>query len=514
MTETERKLLTGDVAAIRLVHSTLIPLKCSMSSISSHVSSPRLTPLDSSAALILVHDEDDHGSPFHLNSDDDDDDDDDRIPQFDVRRPSTPPLSPTLVFLYLLVPYLKLGAMFLPHTETPLKYGLPSSLAFAVLAAFARHLLYMISRYTRAAELEDVILDLFARGRGKERRRSIVRNIARAGTGGLRVLLATVYLRESVHLLLPILPNEASKAFQLGLTAIFAVALIPLSFAQSLASKRIVYTTWLSLATYLIWLACVTYAYVQRIPLENAGWLRMGAFWQGPVTIAFAFTSSSTLSLYTSLRCSYQPVSTAKTSKTRSFKLLSVSSVVLAFLLTLPLVIFSANPIVEEPSLLQPSGLAIIPVLNTVTLLLSIPSLIISTPSLPIHERIRHSVPFSLSKTILLILVAGLSLVPTSVSAILSDILLLSALTSTYFLPALLHVVAHFFERPLTILTPHTAQTFEDRGGPDELLLRKERALQRKQFRRRILWDLGVWLLLLGGGAGFVMAIGRVAGSW
>ncbi|KAG6863000.1 hypothetical protein C0993_000554, partial [Termitomyces sp. T159_Od127] len=79
---------------------------------------------------------------------------------------------------------------------------------------------------------------------------------------------------------------------------------------------------------------------------------------------------------------------------------------------------------------------------------------------------------------------------------------------------AVLHVVAHFFERPLTILTPHNAQSSESGSGPDELLLRKERALQRKQFRKRIAWDLGVWLLLLGGGAGFVAAIGRVAGRW
>jgi hypothetical protein len=30
----------------------------------------------------------------------------------------------------------------------------------------------------------------------------------------------------------------------------------------------------------------------------------------------------------------------------------------------------------------------------------------------------------------------------------------------------------------------------------DELLQRKERALQRKQFRKRIVWDLGVWVQL------------------
>ncbi|KAG6914094.1 hypothetical protein DXG01_002458 [Tephrocybe rancida] len=494
------------------------PRRTSTSSVSSsgssRTSSPRLTTLDSSSALILVHDEDNQRSPFHLDSDDDDEDDD-HTPQFDVRRATTPPLSPTLVLLYLVVPYLKLGAMFLPHTETPLKYGLPALFGFAVLAAFAKQILYMLSRYTRSAELEDVLLDILARGRGNDRRRSILRNTVRAGTGGLRVLLATVYLRESVQVLLPLLPNGTSVALRLALSAIFTVAITPLFFAQSLGSKRIVYTTWLSLITYLVWLSCITYAYVHHLPLGNAGWLRTGTFWQGLVTIAFAFTSSSTLSLYTSLRGSHQPVTTAKPSKARSFKLLSVVSVILAVLLTLPLVIFSANPsILATLSSPRPPALLIIPILNAATLLLSIPALIVTSPPLPIPDRLRHSTTFPLSRTLIATLVAALSLVPSSVAAILSDILLLSALTSTYFLPALLHIIAHFFERPLTILTPHGAQPRESHAGPDELLLRKERALQKRQFRKRIVWDLGVWVLLLGGGAGFVAAIGRVAGSW
>lgn len=172
------------------------PRRLSTSSVSSsgssRSSSPVLSGLDSSSALILVHDQEDDNSPFDFDSDDDDED---NSPQFDVRRASNPPLDPSLVFLYLLVPYLKLGAMFLPHTELPLKYSLPPLLVFAGLSAFSRQIWYMLARYLRTADLEDVILDSFARGRGKERRRSILRGIVRSGTGGLRVLLATVYLR-------------------------------------------------------------------------------------------------------------------------------------------------------------------------------------------------------------------------------------------------------------------------------------------------------------------------------
>lgn len=151
-----------------------------------------LTGLDSSSALILVHDSEDSNIPFDFSSDDEDDD---HSPQFEVRRASVTPLGPPVVFLYLLSPYLKLGALFLPHTSLPLKYGLPSLFAFAGLSAFARQIWYMLAQYMRAADLEDVILDAFARGRGKERHRSILRSTVRVGTGALRVLLATTYLR-------------------------------------------------------------------------------------------------------------------------------------------------------------------------------------------------------------------------------------------------------------------------------------------------------------------------------
>lgn len=498
--------------------SRRISTSSASSSRSSVSSSPRLSALDSSSALILVHDEEDDNSPFDFNTDDEEDE---HTPQFDVRRVSNPPLSPTLVLLYLVAPYLKLGAMFVPHTETPLKYGLPSLFVFAGLAAFARQLLYMLSRYTRAAELEDVFLDICARGRGKERRRTLLRLTARAGTGGLRVLLATVYLRESVLVLHPLLPNSPSTTLSLGLTMIFALAVLPLSFAQSLASKRVVYATWLSIVTYIAWLGCIIYAYIHQIPLANSGWLRTGTFWQGVVTIAFAFTSSSTLSLYSSLRGSYQPITTTKPSKTRSFKLLSVVSVALAVLLILPLVIFSANPHVPATfSAPRPPALLGIPILNAATLLLGIPALVVGIPPLPIPNRIRHATTIPLSKILLSIFIAALALVPPEGFTVLTDIVLVSALTSTYFLPALLHVIAHFFRRPRAIVMPQIPGTpapgSQERDGPrpDELLLRKERALQKKQFRKRVVWDLGVWVLLLGGGAGFVAAIGRVAGKW
>lgn len=101
------------------------------------------------------------------------------------------------MLLYLLSPFLKLGATLLPYTKLPLKSGLPALFLFAVLAAFTRRLWYMLARYTRKGDVEDIVLDSFARerGRGKERLRSVLRSVVRGGTGALRVGLAALYIR-------------------------------------------------------------------------------------------------------------------------------------------------------------------------------------------------------------------------------------------------------------------------------------------------------------------------------
>jgi hypothetical protein len=90
------------------------------------------------------------------------------------------------------------------------------------------------------------------------------------------------------------------------------------------------------------------------------------------------------------------------------------------------------------------------------------------------------------------------------------------------------HVTAHFFKRPLAIVMPQastsnisatrdgsgSASGSPQSGRPDELLLRKERALQKKQFRKRIVWDVGVWGMFVGGVAGLVWAAGKIGRRW
>lgn len=48
----------------------------------------------------------------------------------------------------------------------------------------------------------------------------------------------------------------------------------------------------------------------------------------------------------------------------------------------------------------------------------------------------------------------------------------------------------------------------------DELLLRKERALQKKQLRKRIVWDIGTWTLLFASVALVAFTICGFTGVW
>ena len=167
-----------------------------------------LSALDSSAALILVHDQEEPVSPLDYSEEDELIDDDELVsPMFEVRRSAAfQSLSPSTVFLLLLAPFLKLGALNLPHTRLPLNYGLPALLLSALASIFSRQIWYMLARYVRKADMTDILLDTFAKGRGKERQRTIIRGVIRVCNGSINLLLAVTYLRcerFSVFVLLP-----------------------------------------------------------------------------------------------------------------------------------------------------------------------------------------------------------------------------------------------------------------------------------------------------------------------
>lgn len=150
-----------------------------------------------SGGLVLVSDDDSPpDSPYFEFSDEDDEDVDGLYPPLDrLRASAIPPLSPTLVFLYMLAPCAKLGALLVPSGDLSLQVGIPVIVFFAVLSGFARQIWYMLARYVGKADMEDVLLDTFARGRGREEIRGYLRNAVRISTVISRILLASMYMR-------------------------------------------------------------------------------------------------------------------------------------------------------------------------------------------------------------------------------------------------------------------------------------------------------------------------------
>lgn len=547
---------------------------------------------------------------------------------------SIPPLPPFTIFIYLLSPYLKLGALLLPHYQLPLKHGLSGLLISAALAVVARHLLYLLARYLRKADLEDVVGGTFVstkkRGRKGERRRDCLKFLVRFGTAVLRILLAVVYVHECAHFILHLFGTvnaQHHSSSELGLAMVAVVIVLLLSYPGSLSSRLVVYTTNVSVFTYLLWLASITYLYTQGTLPINSERLESKNIWNGLVTTAFIFTSSNTLPLYASTKGTIQQLlfdadtalalpgttpSTGNTSRRdgndkqplyRSFKFLSLLSVGLAVGLTLPLVGFAAYPN-ESPrapakvtgssgypeqypdwGFPRPSGDSspatriqtyITPALASLTLLFGVPQLLITIPTFPagsfkwLRGGHRHaSTPEPLSRLFLIfkkslvslsLIILTFTTTPFKFSTTVWSLTATLAILATYYVPAILHILAHTFKSPLSIIlpstyfssslsattTPRTSFMNLPTPGPsgglgvgtstpssdgnnefqsstsarpqpitipsssrhrhsnsqvehDDLLQRKERALQKRQMRRRIIWDIWAWAIFFGG---------------
>ncbi|KAI0693214.1 hypothetical protein BC835DRAFT_1354479 [Cytidiella melzeri] len=511
---------------------------------------------DSSTALILVpehNDQDDidaeDPAPFDIMSSSDDDSQDGELQEnYDGRDagrtyPSGPSLSSLAVFLYLLSPLLKLGALLSPLSGGQgLRESLPALFFFATLCALTRQIWYMLARYVRRPDMEEIVLQTFARraGRGREgerKRRWIVR-IVRFNTGLLRVLVIALYLRASTDAIIPALPSNLLSILpsRVVVTLVSTVIVLPLSVspATSLGASTVIYATWTSVATFVAWTAGTAYAHAKGISVlaqsDSGVGGSLGTLWQGISIVAFTFATSSTLPLYSALRSSRSGLGGATTKRSRSFSLLSLSSIVLATGLILPPTIFSsmvASP--DEPFKSLMPSIVLSPIafkclmglLSTLTLALGIPSVLVTAPAIPVPLSFRRHVNHLLvSRVVLLILSLSIALLPAPLVRLASDILIILAFLGTFTIPALLHIIIHNFRRPLSIVmpptTPRPGGTLQRSDSHnDELLQRKERTLQRRRFTRRLFWDIGVWMLLLPvGGGGLVWAGGRLAGRW
>jgi len=144
--------------------------------------------------VLVPDDEDDIDAPFYL-SDGDEEEGEYDVAQLDWLASFATPLSTILVYLYLVSPFLGLGAMFIPDGNVSRPWAVAAVCVFIVLSTFARHIWYLLSRYLRKIHLEDIVADAFAKGRTKERLRVKLRTTVRVGDWILKVLLAALFLR-------------------------------------------------------------------------------------------------------------------------------------------------------------------------------------------------------------------------------------------------------------------------------------------------------------------------------
>ncbi|KAH8082022.1 hypothetical protein BXZ70DRAFT_979564, partial [Cristinia sonorae] len=502
--------------------------RTSSSSDSFHSDHSGVHAYDSSAALIVVHDNEEpeyDPTSFDFSSDDEESEEDEQYER--LRSSSVPPLPATSVFLYLFSPLLKLGAiqLFDASKGVQLKWAITALVVFAALCALTRHVWHMLAKYVRRADMEAILLETFARGRGKEGLRNAIRRTVRVSVGLFRVLLAIVYLRASVDVLLPLFPHFRLIHVRAPLTVVLALCIAPLCLPRSLAGSSVLYTTWASVVTFVAWLISMAYAHAKGIRTTNPTSESLGILWQGISIFAFAFATTNTLPLYAALKGSLLP-GQPKPRRTRRFTLLSLMSIGLAALLILPLVFFG-QPSQPDTRYRKPTFTfrTVLAFFHASTLALSIPSIIITTPELPLPLSIRRSATFQVSKVLLYTIIVSVSLVPVEILRVLSDVVFVLAFVSTYMLPGLIHIVIHTFRRPLAIvippstpITPSSSQAsnpYPPESRTDELLQRKERLLQRKRLGKRLVWDIGVWVLLLPvGGGGLLWCVGRIAGKW
>lgn len=152
-----------------------------------------LSGLDSSSALVLLPNHDDPDFSDFSN----DEDQEDHDPQLEIIGLQIPPLPPHTVFLYLLAPYLRVGAILAADGTISLKFGLINLFLAAALSAFSRNIWFHLARYLRKSTTEDIFLETIPKniGRAKRRRREIIRYLFLCVTGLLRILTASMYLR-------------------------------------------------------------------------------------------------------------------------------------------------------------------------------------------------------------------------------------------------------------------------------------------------------------------------------
>ncbi|KAH7885248.1 hypothetical protein F5I97DRAFT_1883943 [Phlebopus sp. FC_14] len=491
--------------------------RSSVDSPTSQASPSGLSGPASGSLLVLLPDTEARDT-YEYASDDEGDEEDNLEPE--TRKLSIPPLPPSVVFLYLLSPYLRLGAMYIPDGNLPFNYGLATLTIAALLSAFCRHIWFLLGRYLHKDTAEDILVETFTWSRDKGREHVFARRTISSIVGLFRVSLASLYLRDSVDCVLPFVPETTPLRSRLS-ASVFLGFLVLLSTSRSLATKQAIYTTTVSLASYMAWLIAVSHAYATYGLPRSSNLPQRGVLWNEISSIAFACTTTLTLPLSASLAAGRTTMPASQNEGAKAFQILNTSSTVLAAMLMLPLVLFASSSSNPETSGSTPGLL--LSLLRMATLMMSVPTVVVSTPALPLPQVIHHVTVVDPSRIIVTCAIVALSLTSSSIVYIINDAVLFLAVSGTFLLPALTHIIIHYFRRPLSIVVPQISsslsrvlQSSQSRpSSPDPLLRRKERLLQRRRLGERLLWDFGIWIILLPAcGCALVWAAGRLALQW
>ena len=85
----------------------------------------------------------------------------------------------------------------------------------------------------------------------------------------------------SVDMLLTYFPNVLAVPSRLVTTIVLVTLIAPVYSARTLASKAVIYASWISVGTYAAWFACTIYMYTKHIVEPIAYSLSLGKLWDG-----------------------------------------------------------------------------------------------------------------------------------------------------------------------------------------------------------------------------------------
>ncbi|KAG8703063.1 hypothetical protein FRC09_004376 [Ceratobasidium sp. 395] len=529
-----------------------------MSPASAHSSAAGSPPSSPSSAsshdrLILVPDDQFEGDALLGLWPDEDEAPTERERSNSIPSQNTPALQPRAIIPLIIGPSIKLGTTYIPRAveiagPVPALVGL---VGMSLLSAFTGQVWVLLGRYVSRWTIEEIVAEALIRSPGrrgskKDKWKRRIRKSVRWLVCITALLLCATYLHESAHLLQPALPIDTTHASQAGTTVVLAVLLMPLVSAASLATRKVIWSNFLSIVLQLIIaiVGAVHYFHgedAERHALSKRGLPKLpkshteAGTWEAISILSFAFANQLlTLPLYSALVTNFAAKPTfAPRSRTRrmitSFPVLLLVSTAASIALTLPLILapLTRHAAPPDPSLL-PNILrgpiretlsrkleAAIPTIQAFALILTIPLLFTGVIVPRIRQRSHRWILF-LAATFVAAVIPGRKAGLTGLAMTLS-------LLTCYVLPALLHAIFHGLRRPRSILftgtitavTSSAAEPSSSADDPEALLRHKERSLQRRRLARRVLWDIGVWAVLGPvGSAATVWTAGRAVGVW